>query len=396
MNVLRQVLGIAAINLRAVPIRLGSSLVIVVGLAGAVGVLTPIMAMSIGFKSAIMGDARADRAIVLSRVSTDEEESTVSRDDFANVMNSQEVRHDTHGGALVSEEVVLQALVSRKRDHSDVGLTLRGVGSRYLAVRPELHLVGGRMFQSGKSELLVGAAAQARFEGLEIGDNIRLQNGDWTIVGIYSGGKGSRESEIIADVQTVMAAYKLKSYNSISVVLNTPARFAGFRREVVSDTKARLDVRTEAEYLASDSGYISRMMHIVAYSIGTIMSLGALFGALNSMYSALTTRGTEMATLRAIGFSGGAVSAALLIEALLLALLGAAIGLATSYAIFAGQMMNTLGGSVTGSQLVFSLPFTPALMIGVVASACAIGLIGGLLPAVRVARSSIAAELQDS
>jgi putative ABC transport system permease protein len=396
MNVARQILAITATNMRNIPLRLGSSLVIVIGIAGVVGVLIPVLAMSMGFRSTMNGDARADRAIVLSRVATEEDVSNVSRDDFGKILNAPEVRRDARDRPIVSGEVVLQAPVARKRDHSDVSLTLRGVSDQYFAMRPELRLIDGRMYQSGKQELVVGAAALAQFDGLEIGDTIRLQDGDWTVVGTYGGSNGSRASEVISDAQTVMSAYKLNAFNSVTVVLNDAASFASFRQGVMRGTKSSADARTEPEYLASASGWVSRMMHVAAYSIGMIMGLGALFSALNSMYSAVAARAAEMATLRAIGFSAGAVAVAVLIEALLLALLGAGIGIGISYAVFNGATISTLGGALSGSQLVFSLSITPTLVIGVALLACALGLVGGLVPAIRAARSNIADALHET
>jgi putative ABC transport system permease protein len=394
MNVIRQVSAITVTNVRNIPLRLGSSLVIVIGIAGVVAVLIPVLAMSMGFRSTIQGDGRPDRAVVLSRTATEEDISSVSREELARIANAPEVRRDVRDRSIVSGEVVLQAPVARKRDHSDVSVTVRGVGEQYFALRPELKLVAGRLYQSGKQELVVGAAAQAQFEGLAIGDSLRLQDGDWTVVGTYAGSKGSRDSEVISDAQTLMSAYKLNAFNTVVVALKDPASFASFKEGVLRDTRRAADARTEPEYLAEASGWVSRMMRIVAYSIGTIMALGALFSALNSMYSAVAARSAEMATLRAIGFSASAVAMAVLIEALLLALAGAAIGIALSYAVFDGATMSTLGGA--RGQLVFSLSITPSLVTGVAVLACALGLAGGLVPAVRAARSNIADSLHET
>ena len=396
MNGIRQVFAIAATNLRNIPLRLGSSLVIVVGMAGVVGVLIPVLAMSMAFRATIQGDARPDRAVVLSRSATEEDVSNLSRDDFARIANAPEVRRDARGRSIASGEIVLQANVARRGDHSDVGVTLRGVSEQYFAVRPELKLVAGRMYQPGKQELIVGAAALVQFEGLDIGDSIRLQDGDWAVVGTYAGGSGARESELISDAETVMSTYKLNAFNSATVALRDPASFASFRDGVLRDTKRAADAHTEREYLESASGEISRMMRIVAYSIGTIMGLGALFSALNSMYSAVAARAAEMATLRAIGFSAVAVAVAVMIEALVLALLGAIIGIGISYALFDGATMSTLGGAMSGTQLVFSLSLTPALVTAVALLACTLGLAGGLVPAIRAARSNIADTLHET
>jgi putative ABC transport system permease protein len=396
MNVVRQIVAITVTNLRNIPVRLGSSLVIVIGMAGVVGVLIPVLAMSMGFRATLQGDARADRAIVLTRIATEEEISSLSRDEVANIMNASEVRRDAQGRSIGSAEIILQAPVSRRGDHADVNVTLRGVGEQYFTLRPELRLVAGRLYQPGRQELVVGAAALAQFEGLAIGDSIRLQDGDWTVVGTYAGSKGSRDSEVISDAQTVMSAYKLNTFNSVTVALRDAASFESFRESVRRETKRAADAHTEPEYMASASSSISRMMRIVAYSIGTIMALGALFSALNSMYSAVAARAAEMATLRAIGFAAGAVAAAVLIEASLLALLGAVIGIGVSYGVFDKTTMSTLGGALSGTQLVFTLSITPTLVVGVGLLACALGLAGGVIPAVRAARSRIVDALHET
>lgn len=396
MSDIRQTLALVAANLRSVPLRLGNSLVIVIGIAGVVGVAVPLIAMSMGFRSTIMGDARTDRAIVISRIATEEDSSSLSREAFGKIMNAPEVRRDARDRPMASGEVLLQAPVARKLDQSDANLTFRGVGPQYFAMRPELKLIGGRMSESGKQELVVGATAQTQFEDLAIGESIRLRDGDWTVVGVFAGSNGSRESEVISDALTVMSVYNLNSFNSVSVVLKDAASFELFRQGVVRETRGGADAHTESEYLASVSSSVGRMLRIVAYSIASIMGLGAFFGALNSMYSAVAVRSVEMATLRAIGFSGSAVVIAVLTEALILALLGAVIGIGVSYVLFDGATMNMLGGAVWNSQLVFSLSFTPELMIGAAALACLLGLVGGIAPAVRVVNSSIADAIRES
>jgi len=396
MNFFRQTLAVTAMNLRNIPLRLGNSLVIIIGIAGAVGVFIPILAMSISFRATIEGDGRDDRAIVLTHRATAEFESSLNRDEVAAIMDYPQVRRDSRGKAVASGEVVLVAPVSRKRDHSDVNVTLRGVGGQYFAMRPELRLRSGRMFDPGKQELVVGAGAVSQFDGLEIGENLRLQDGDWKVVGTFAGGNGARESEVVADALTVMSAYKLNTFNSLTVALRSPRELAALKDAVQRDSKAILAARGEPEYLATASASVNRILRLVAYSISSIMALGALFSALNSMYSAVTARSVEMATLRALGFSSLAVAMGVLVEALLLALVGAAIGAAFACVLFNGATISTLGGAVWDSQLVYSLSITPALAIGVVLLACVLGLSGGLLPAIRAARANIAEVLHET
>lgn len=396
MSLTTQVLAVTAMNLRSIPRRQGNALVIVIGIAGVVAVLISVLAMSSSFRATLKGDARADRAITLSRGATTEYESSLSRENVAAVMNAAGIRHDQRDRPIVSAEVILVAPVARKRDRSDVNATLRGVGEQYFAMRPELKLVSGRMFRAGNQELLAGAAAQAQFAGLELGDRVRLQDGDWTVVGTFAGGNGSRESEVIADAQTVMSVYKLEAFNTVSALLQSDDSFATLQQVLAKDSTLSVDVRTETMYLATASSSVDRMMQVVAFSIGSIMTLGALFAALNSMHSAVAARTVEIATLRAIGFSATAVAIAVLAESLLLALVGAAAGVAIAYAAFNGTTISTLGGAVWDSQLVYSLSITPALVAIAVALACTLGLLGGLFPAIRAARSNVANALQET
>jgi putative ABC transport system permease protein len=395
MSTISQILALTAMNLRSIPQRLGNSSVIVVGIAGVVAVLISVLAISLGFRTTIEGDGSADRTIVFSRGANAEIESSLSREDVAAVMNAAGIRHDARDRPVASAEVILVAPVARKRDNSDVYVTLRGVGAQYFVLRPELKLVSGRLFRTGNQELLVGALAGAQFAGLEIGNQVRLQDGDWTVVGTFAGGNGAREGELIADAQTVMSAYKLDSFNSVSLVQESGNSPGILKTALEQDASLQVDARAEPEYLATASSSTNRLLQLVAYLIGSIMALGALFGALNSMQSAVAARTVEIATLRAIGFSSVAVAAAVLIEALLLALAGAVAGAAVAYSAFNGTTISTLGGAVWNSQLVYSLNITPSLLVIAVALACALGLAGGLFPAIRAARTNVAAALQE-
>jgi putative ABC transport system permease protein len=395
MSTISQTLALTAMNLRSIPQRLGNSMVIVVGIAGVVAVLISVLAMSLGFRTTIEGDGSADRTIVFSRGANAENESGLSRENVAAVMNAAGIRHDERDRPVASAEVILVAPVARKRDNSDVYVTLRGVGPQYFVLRPELKLVSGRLFRAGNQELLVGASASAQFAGLEIGNHVRLQDGDWVVVGTFAGGNGARESEVIADAQTVMSAYKLDSFNSVSLLRESGTPLAFLKAALAQDASLLVDVRTEPEYLATASSSTNRMLQLVAYSIGSIMALGALFGALNSMQSAVAARTVEIATLRAIGFSSYAVAIAVLIEALLLAVAGAVAGAAIAYAAFNGTTISTLGGAVWDSQLVYSLNITPSLVLIAIVLACALGLLGGLFPAIRAANTKVADALHE-
>jgi putative ABC transport system permease protein len=391
-----QILAVTGASVRSIPLRLGNSLVIVVGVAGVVAVLILVLTMFAGFRTTIQGDGRPDRAVILPRGATTEYEGSLSRETVAAVMNAPGIKHDERAQPIGSAEVILVAPVARKIDNSDVNVTLRGVGGQYFLMRPELRLVSGRMFSPGKQELLVGTSAGAQFAGLDIGKQVRLQDGDWTVVGTFGSGNGSRDSEVIADALTVMSAYNLDAFNTMGVMLESPEAIASLREALRRDPTLQVDVRAEPEYLATASAGVSRMLQLVAYAIGSIMALGAVFAALNSMTSAVAARTVEIATLRAIGFNPGAVAVSVLIEALLLALLGAALGVAVADGAFNGTTISTLGGAVWDSQLVYSLTITRSVTAAAVLLACALGLLGGAFPAIRAARLNIADALHET
>jgi putative ABC transport system permease protein len=396
MRSLDQVFVVTSLSLRSIPQRLGNSLVIVVGIAGVVAVLLAVLTMYVNFRQTINADGRADRAIVLAKNATIEYDSDLSLENIAAVTDSAGIKHDERNRALASAEIVMTAPVARKSDRSDVNATLRGVGEQYFAIRPELKLISGRMLHPGTQELMVGEAARNQFAGLEIGNQLRLPGGDWTVVGIFAGSNGSRESEVIADAKTVMSAYKLNSVNTITVVLDSTTALPTFRAALAAQPSLSVQVLAEPEYLAMADSPTNTMLRLVAYAIGSIMAVGAFFSALNSMHSAVVQRTVEIATLRAIGFSAGAVAASILIEALLLALGGAAIGVAIAYAAFNGTVISTLGGADFDSQIVYALVITPSLVVISVLVACAVGLIGGFFPALRAARANVADALHET
>lgn len=386
MNLSAQTLAATAIGLRSIPRRSGNSLVIVLGIAGVVAVLISVLAMWSGFAKTIHGGARADRVIVVSQGVQEESVSALSRANIAALAAAAGVKRDERGKPLLSAEIVLVAPVAR-RNGVDAYITLRGIGEQHFAVRPELQLVAGRMFNPGLHEMIVGRSAQLQFAGVALGDHVRLHDGDWTIVGVFTGGDNVRESEVLADAETVLSAYKLDSFNSATALLEDRAALSAFKDAVGVEPSLKVTVFTEPEYLAMVSASINRLLRTVALMIGTIMAIGALFGALNTMYSAVTSRKVEIATLHAIGYRAGPVVGSILIEALLLALAGAALGILLAYLAFDGRSISTLGGTRWDSQVVYALSITPGLVAIATALACAIGLLGGLFPALRVARS---------
>ncbi len=391
---MQPIIAITLLNLKNLPQRLGSSFVIVIGIAAVVAVLLSVMALAAGFQRTIEGSASSERAIVLSRGAEVEAGSGISRDTAKIIMDAPGIRRAGDGAAMVSAETLIIAPVARKSDGLDAYVTLRGVGPRGLDLRPEIRIVAGRSFSPAVHELIVGKAAAARFSGLDIGQRVLLRGGEWTVVGMFESGGSSHESTLLADAETVLAAYQLKSFNSLTVQLARPAEFDTLKASLTTNPAVEVDIQREAEYAASASKPLHRMLNLLAYSIGGIMAIGALFGALNSMYSAASARSTEIATLRALGFGSVTIVASVLIEALLLTLLGALVGTLIAYAGFNGRAINMIGSTNSPSQLVYELAITPTAVGIALLLAAALGLIGGLLPAIRATRVPIVAGLR--
>ena len=396
MRLATQILTVALISLRGVPQRLGNSLVIVIGMTGVVAVLLSVLALYTNFRHTITADGRRDRAIILSNSATAEDDSSLSPADIALLSDAPGIRHNSANKPLVSAEVVLMAPVARRRDNSDVNITMRGVGEQYFAMRPELKIVAGRMLRAGTQELVVGESARSEFAGLDIGNRIRLQGGDWTIVGVYVGNNGSRDSELVGDAQTTMSAYKLTAANTLLVALDSAASLEALRAYLRAQPTLKVVASSEPEYLAGASSTVNHLLRLVAYAVGSIMALGALFAAVNSMHSSVASRKVEIATLRALGFASLAVAVAVLLESVMLALIGAAAGVAVAYAAFNGTVISTLGGAQYNSQLVYALIITPMLAGVAVVTACALGLAGAVPPAIQAATGSVAEGLRET
>jgi putative ABC transport system permease protein len=391
---MREVIIITLLNLQNLPQRLGSSLVTVIGITGVVAVLLSVMALATGFRQTIENSSCAERAIILSRGAEVEAGSGISRAAANTLMDAPGISRNSAGKPIASAEVLIIAPVARKSDGLDAYVTLRGVGTQGLALRPQIKLVAGRTFAPAVHELIVGKAAAARFAGLEIGKRILLRGGEWTVVGVFESGGSAHESALLADAETVLAAYQLKTFNSVTAKLTTPAALETLKAAASADPTLELDIQREREYAAKSAKPLHRMLNLLAWSIGGIMAAGALFGALNTMYSAVSSRTVEIATLRAIGFSSLPIVISVLFEALLLVLIGALLGTAIAIAGFNDRAINMLGSFNMPSQLVYQLAVTPASVGIAVGLAVLLGLLGGVLPAARAARISIAAGIR--
>jgi len=389
MNALRQILAVTAIGLRAIPQRLGPSLVVVVGMACVVAVSISILSMSTGFMRTIGSTGRADRAIVLSRNSQYEGASSITRDNVPVIADGPGIRKAADGKPIVSADYMAYVAVTKKSNGLDAYVDVRGMSPGGFALRPEIKLIDGRLFRPATHEVIVGKSAQTAFEGLEVGSKVTLPEGDWTVTGTFESGGSGFESEMLADAETVISGMRANAFNSMTVLLTTPEAFNQFKAALVCNPALAVDVLRENDYLAVQARDLNRFLTIVAYLVGGVMGLGALFGALNTLYSAVSTRSTEIATLRVFGFGAGAILFSILAEALLLSLLGAALGALLAWLAFNGNLH-------AAGSLVFRLTVTPLLMTQGIVFACALGLLGGLLPALRAARVPVAVALRDS
>ncbi|HKU63655.1 MAG TPA: ABC transporter permease [Rhizomicrobium sp.] len=384
---LEQIVAVTVMNLKTLHTRVWSSLVIILGVAGVVGVLVSVLAMATGLIASMDHAGRADRVIILRGGSGTETSSLLSRASVATILDAPGVHRDRAGKIIGSAESVTVLARPMRKGGTDANVTLRGIGGQGLALRPEIRLVEGRWFKPGLHELVVGRAAQKQFLGLEIGDHISLSGSQWRIVGVFTSDGDTHESEVLTDAVTVMSALRRTMFQSVTVLLNSPDAFAAFKRALTTNPQLAVEARREPEYFAKTSSNLITITHFIAYVVGSIMAVGAVFGALNTMYSAVSARSVEIATLRAIGFSGLPVVVSVLVEASLLSLLGGVLGAVLAWIFFDGNGVSALGAGFT--QLVFHLAVTPALMVQGVVWAVLIGLFGGLLPALRAARLPI-------
>jgi putative ABC transport system permease protein len=387
MTSLRQVAAVTLLGLRTIPDRLGASLVVVVGMGCVVGVFISILSMSTGYMQIVTKTGHSDRAVVLSQGALFEYASFISRGNALTIADAPGVKKTSDGKPVVSPDSLAFVVMPKKRDGLDAYVTFRGIGPEGFALRPEVKLIGGRMFNAGAHELIVGKAAQAEFDGLAIGSQVTLPEGDWTVTGAFESNGDARESELMADSVTLAQAMRAGGYKSITVQLESNESFDQFKEALTTNPQLAVEVVRETEYLANQSKGLNDFLTVVAYVVGGIMALGATFGAMNTMYSAVSARAIEIATLRAIGFGAGTVVASVLAEALLLAVAGAAIGAAVAWLAFNGNQ------HMFGS-LVFTLAVTPALVGLGAAFACALGIFGGLFPAIRAARRPVAMALR--
>ncbi len=394
MSAVNQIASVTTMNLRSLAARWGTSLVIVIGIAGVVAVLVSVLAMAGGIIKTLDNAGRDDRAIVLRMGASSELNSFLPREWAATIATAPGIKRDPDGKAMVSAEAVSIVTLTKRSDGSEVSVPFRGVGAEALRIRPEVQLVAGRSFRPGVNEIIVGRAASAQFAGLDLGGQVKLRGSSWTVTGIFSSHGDARESELMTSNETFLSAYQRNSYSSIAVQLDSAAAFGGFKDTLTADPTLSVDVFRERDYMGDQSTSISQLLSVIAYVVGGIMAVGAVFAALNTMFSAVSARRVEIATLRAIGFSAAAVASSVLVEALLLSVIGGACGALIAWLLFNGHTVNTVARIGAGGQLVFDLTVSLHLALIGMAWACAIGLVGSAVPAVQATKIEVAAALR--
>jgi putative ABC transport system permease protein len=378
-------------NLRSVPQRIGSSSVIVIGIAGVVAVLLSVFGLTRSLSGAVLATGSPDRAIVLRAGATGEFSSTLLVDAVATIKDAPGIARAADGTPAATADFVAAVNLLRKEDGARAGLAVRGVDPAVMAVRPEIKIVSGRAFKPGLRELIVGRSALQEFQNVGVGDEVALRDGRWTVVGVFESGRDANESGLLTDAATLLSAYQRTAVNSVTVRLTSEDAFDTFKTALTTNPTLSVSVERESDFYRRQSQEANQIFGLVGIAVGVFMGLGAIFAALNAMYSAVSVRTREIATLRAIGFGSGGVVASVLTEALLLALAGAVVGGSIAWLLFNGNTV-TLGDS-TGS-IVFDMRITPALLLLGVLIACSVGFIGGLLPAVRAARLPVATALR--
>lgn len=383
----RQTVNITAMNLRSVRSRKGSSSIIVVGIAGVVAVVVGLLAMSEGIRSALRETSHPDRVLVMR---------TGTQDEITGWLSAAEVNvlKGVDGiGTVSGELVVVVDLVTRETGKPGVAVA-RGVEASAFELRPDLSVVAGRPFQPGKNELLAGVNASDTYAGLDVGSKVDFRNALWEVVGHFDAGGRAHDSEVWMDLPIAQAAFRRDGVVSTArAMLSRGSDAAVVRERIRQEPRLRADLVVERDFYARQSQAKTGMVESFAYLIGAIMALGAVIASVNTMYSSVSTRSVEIGTLRALGFSNVPVVVSVMVEALLLALVGGLLGGAVVYVLYDGLASSTLNvGNM--SQVAFEFAVTPRLLLIGLGSALSLGMIGGLLPALRAARLPVVAALR--
>jgi putative ABC transport system permease protein len=389
---LQQISAVTGTTLRSLPARWGIAAVVVVCLAGVSGVMTSMLAMAEGLEETYRRAGRADRVVVMTTGETNDGSSAITRDQLPALLNAPGLARLADGIPAASVERYTTSTLPRAKNGEDGNLIFRGVSPTVLEVRPEVRVAEGRLFSPGLREVVVGRSVLRQFRGVALGQALSLSGVTWTVVGVFEAGGTALESEAWADVEAVMSAYNQAAYSAVLARLASPDAFQAYKDALTGNPALSHAPIREDDYLASQSGILGTAMRVIGYVVASIMALGAVFAAVNTMYASIESRGVEIATLRALGFGAAPIVVSVLLEGLVLCLAGALAGGAIAWVLFNGYTASTLGAG--GTQLVFAFRVSPELLSQGALWACLIGLVGGLPPALRAARLPVAEALR--
>lgn len=394
LNWLLQIAAVTRFGILSMPRRLGSVAAALFGVAGVVAVLVGVLSIAAGFESAMKSSAAPDGVVVLRSGADSEMVSGLSREETRVIADAPGLARGP-SGVLASAEVFVIINLPKRTTGTEANVPFRGVQAAAFDVRDGFRIIEGRRFEPGRNELLAGKGAASQFQHLEVGTTVRIGRLDWPVVGIFSANGGSAESEVWTDAPVLQAAYERgDTFQSVSARLASPESFAEFKDSLTTDPRVKVKVQRQSEYYAEQSTAVSKLIRTLGVLVAALMAVGAVFGALNTMYSSVSARTREIATLRALGFGRAAVVVSILLESLVVALIGGALGAAAAYVAFNGFQTATMNWQ-SFSQVAFSFAVTGELLIRGIIWACLIGLIGGLFPALRAARLPIATALRE-
>jgi putative ABC transport system permease protein len=392
MKWLKQLIEVSVVSLASLPRRVGTAGVAVLGIAGVVGVFVAVMALATSLEDSLLKTGSADRFLVVRGGANFESSSFIPRDAIDVVARQPGVRKAPDGAPLLSADAVVSVGLPGPGGRENV--TARGASAQVWSVRPELRVIEGRAFQPGLREIVIGRTVRARFPDLRIGSEVPLQGGGWRIVGVFESGGDTHESEMLTDLETLLSAYQRSSLSSITGQLTSAAAFAELQHALSSDPTVSVDVLRESDFYRRSTEGVARFLFLSGRVITIIMALGAVFAALSAMYATTEDRSGEIATLRALGFQSSSVVGAVLIESLLLAAIGAALGALVAWLVFNGSVVSTVASGSSDSQILVPMLITPGVLTGGILWALGIGFLGGAAPALRAGTRPIARLLQ--
>ncbi len=391
---LSQTVTVIGLSLRSIPQRLGPSIVAIVGITGVVVTFVAVLSIAEGFNAAMANAGSPDTAIIMRGGSNAELNSALALDATRIIADAPGVRRGDNG-PMASAELFVIVNIPKKSTGTEANVPLRGVQAGAFDVRPEVEIVEGRRFSPGTNEIVVGRAASNLFANLELGAVNRWGENTWTVVGIFEAAGTISESEIWCDAAVLQPAYRRGStFQSVMARLDSEDAFQAFKDTLTTDPRLDVQVERETDYYRSQSSQIRGIITGIGSVIAILMGIGAVFGAVNTMYNAVATRTREIATLRALGFSGSSVVISVMVESALLAVVGGVIGGGLAYAAFHGYQTATMNFQ-TFSQVAFAFTVTPALLVQGALYALIMGLIGGFFPAIRAARMPIVTALRE-